>query len=63
MTTATTLFALVPVLASRGHGSEIMAPMAVPIFGGMFAALLTVLSVPTLYCWIYERRQLRQAER
>ena len=57
MTTATTLFALVPVLAARGRGSEIMAPMAVPIFGGMLAALLTVLTVPTLYCWIYERRQ------
>jgi Cu(I)/Ag(I) efflux system membrane protein CusA/SilA len=58
MTTATTLFALVPVLLSRGRGAEIMAPMAVPIFGGMVAALITVLTVPTLYCWIYERRAI-----
>ena len=50
MTTATTLISLLPVLTSTGRGSEIMIPMALPVFGGMAAVLLTVLTVPILYC-------------
>ena len=49
MTTATTLIALLPVLTSRGKGSDIMVPMAIPIFGGMVIALLTIFVVPVLY--------------
>jgi Cu(I)/Ag(I) efflux system membrane protein CusA/SilA len=49
MTTATTLIALLPVLSSNGKGSEIMTPMAIPIFGGMFIASLTIFVVPVLY--------------
>jgi Cu(I)/Ag(I) efflux system membrane protein CusA/SilA len=54
MTTATTLLALLPVLTSTGRGSEVMVPMAIPTFGGMVMAILTVFVVPTLYCWIEE---------
>jgi len=50
MTTATTMLALLPVLASEGKGSDIMAPMAVPIFGGMLVALLSLFLAPVLYC-------------
>jgi Cu(I)/Ag(I) efflux system membrane protein CusA/SilA len=50
MTTATTLLALLPVLTSRGRGSDIMVPMAIPVFGGMMIAILTVFVVPVLYC-------------
>jgi Cu(I)/Ag(I) efflux system membrane protein CusA/SilA len=50
MTTATTLLALLPVLTSTGRGSDLMAPMAVPIFGGMLIELVTMFVVPTLYC-------------
>jgi len=49
MTTATTLIALLPVLTSTGKGSDIMVPMAIPIFGGMVIALLTIFVVPVLY--------------
>ena len=49
MTTATTLLALLPVLTSTGKGSDIMVPMAVPIFGGMTIAILTIFVVPVLY--------------
>lgn len=56
MTTATTLLALLPVLTSTGRGSDIMAPMAVPIFGGMAIELLTMFVVPTLYCVYQEVR-------
>ncbi len=56
MTTATTLLALIPVLTSTGRGSDVMIPMAIPTFGGMTFAVLTVFVVPTLYCWIEEVR-------
>ncbi|MBU2502755.1 efflux RND transporter permease subunit [bacterium] len=54
MTTATTILALLPVLTSTGRGSDIMVPMAIPSFGGMAIAMLTVLVVPVLYCWRQE---------
>ena len=56
ITTATTLIALLPVLMSSGRGSDIMIPMAIPTFGGMLAAILTVFLVPVLYLWLEERR-------
>jgi Cu(I)/Ag(I) efflux system membrane protein CusA/SilA len=56
MTTATTLLALLPVITSTGRGSDLMVPMAIPIFGGMFIELMTMFIVPTLYCAWQERR-------
>ena len=56
MTTATTIFALTPVLLSTGKGAELARSMALPIFGGMFSALLLLLVFPTAY---YQLRQLR----
>ncbi len=55
MTTATTLIALLPVLTSTGKGSDIMVPMAIPIFGGMVIALLTIFVVPVLYSMWQEK--------
>jgi len=51
MTTATTLLALLPILTSTGRGSDIMIPMAIPSFGGMAFALITLFVVPVLYSW------------
>ena len=51
MTTATTLLALLPILTSTGRGSDIMIPMAIPSFGGMLVALITLFVVPVLYSW------------
>ena len=51
MTSATTILALLPVLTSRGRGSDVMVPMAVPTFGGMAVASITWFVVPVLYCW------------
>ena len=56
MTSATTILALIPILTSTGRGSDIMVPMAIPSFGGMIIALLTVFVVPVLYCWVEEGR-------
>jgi len=60
MTSATTILALVPVLTSRGRGADIMVPMAIPSFGGMFMALITVFVVPVLYCAREEFRLSRR---
>jgi Cu(I)/Ag(I) efflux system membrane protein CusA/SilA len=54
MTSATTILALLPVLSSTGRGSDIMVPMAIPSFGGMLLAILTIFVVPVLYCWLEE---------
>ena len=54
MTTATTILALIPVLTSTGRGSDIMVPMAIPVFGGMIVEILTMLVVPVLYCAVKE---------
>ena len=62
MTTATTLLALLPVLTSTGRGSDIMIPMAIPSFGGMVVALITLFVVPVLYSWRYET-QLKKEEK
>ena len=51
MTTATTILALFPILTSTGKGSDIMIPMAIPSFGGMLIALITLFVVPVLFGW------------
>jgi Cu(I)/Ag(I) efflux system membrane protein CusA/SilA len=55
MTSATTILALLPVLTLTGRGADIMIPMAIPVFGGMAMALLTLFIVPVLYAWRGER--------
>ncbi|VAW15661.1 Cobalt-zinc-cadmium resistance protein CzcA; Cation efflux system protein CusA [hydrothermal vent metagenome] len=62
MTTATTILALLPVLTSTGRGSDIMIPMAIPSFGGMLIALITLFVVPILYSW-KEELQLKKVVR
>jgi Cu(I)/Ag(I) efflux system membrane protein CusA/SilA len=54
MTTATTILALIPILTSTGRGSDVMVPMAIPSFGGMTIAIITMLIVPVLYCAVKE---------
>ena len=59
MTTATTLLALLPILTSSGRGADIMIPMAIPTFGGMTVAIITLFVVPVLYS-IKEEVQLKK---
>ena len=56
MTTATTVLVLLPVLTATGRGSDIMVPMAIPSFGGMVFAMITMFVVPVLYAAIEEWR-------
>ena len=62
MTTATTLLALLPVLTSTGRGSDLMVPMAIPIFGGMLIELLTMFVVPVLFCMMKELSSNRDSK-
>ncbi|MCB9893544.1 MAG: efflux RND transporter permease subunit [Planctomycetes bacterium] len=57
MTTMTTIIALVPVLLTTGRGSDVMQPMALPVFGGMCIELLTLFVVPTaMSAWLEWRK-------
>src|SRR5690554_1478738 len=60
MTTATTILALLPILTSTGKGSDIMIPMAIPSFGGMLIALITLFVVPVLFSWRREAKLKRR---
>lgn len=60
MTTATTILALLPILTSTGRGSDIMIPMAIPSFGGMLIALITLFVVPVLFSWRKEAKLKRR---
>ncbi|WP_424289605.1 efflux RND transporter permease subunit [Eudoraea sp.] len=62
MTTITTILALLPVLTSTGKGSDIMIPMAIPIFGGMVIDITSYFMVPVLYSW-REEFKLKRANK
>jgi Cu(I)/Ag(I) efflux system membrane protein CusA/SilA len=62
MTTVTTILALLPVLTSTGKGSDIMIPMAIPIFGGMVIDITSYFMVPVMYSW-KEEFKLKRANK
>ncbi|WP_282143631.1 efflux RND transporter permease subunit [Cellulophaga baltica] len=62
MTTVTTILALLPVLTSTGKGSDIMIPMAIPIFGGMVIDITSYFIVPVLYSWREEIKLKRKSK-
>ncbi|MDQ1769345.1 cation transporter [Labilibaculum sp. A4] len=63
MTTATTIIALVPILTSTGKGSDIMVPMAIPLFGGMTIEVLTMFVVPVLYSMWQESKVKKELKK
>jgi Cu(I)/Ag(I) efflux system membrane protein CusA/SilA len=54
MSTATTVFGLLPLFLTYGRGSDVMQPMAIPSVGGMAVQLITFLTAPCLYCLVME---------
>lgn len=46
--------AFVSAALAYGQGSDIMVPMAIPSFGGMLLAVVSIFLVPVLYCWTKE---------
>lgn len=66
MTTATTVLGLVPLAIGFGEGSEVQAPMARAVVGGLtMSTLVTLFLVPVIYTtleqWIGSRRERRQS--
>ncbi|HON80094.1 MAG TPA: efflux RND transporter permease subunit, partial [Spirochaetota bacterium] len=58
MTTATTIFAMLPIALGIGEGSELQQPLAIATIGGLFVSTaLTLVFIPVLYLWAEERRQ------
>jgi Cu(I)/Ag(I) efflux system membrane protein CusA/SilA len=65
MSTATTVFGLMPVFWTHGRGSDVMQPMAIPSVGGMAVQLITFFMAPCLYCLVQEaglKRRLRKQQ-
>ena len=54
MTTATTIFGLMPIFWATGRGSDVMQPMAIPSIGGMAVSLITLFIVPCVFCAVEE---------
>ncbi|MEO0136067.1 MAG: efflux RND transporter permease subunit [candidate division WOR-3 bacterium] len=58
MTALTTIFGLIPMALGIGAGSEIRAPMARSVIGGLlFATFLTLVFIPTIYLVIEKRME------
>jgi HAE1 family hydrophobic/amphiphilic exporter-1 len=50
MTTATTVLGLLPMALGHGEGSELRAPMALTVIGGLVCSTaLTLLVIPVVY--------------
>ncbi len=70
MTTVTALFGFLPLAVSGGEGSEVRAPMAITVIGGLaVSTLLTLFVIPVMYALLdrkpdahYVRRALRIGE-
>ncbi len=63
MTVATIVAGLLPIMWSTSAGSEVMKPLATPVFGGMLSSLVHVLIVtPVIFYWI-RLRELKREEK
>jgi Cu(I)/Ag(I) efflux system membrane protein CusA/SilA len=56
MSTATTVFGLLPIFLTQGRGWDVMQPMAIPSVGGMTVQLITLFIAPCIYCLVQERK-------
>ncbi|MBA4149629.1 MAG: efflux RND transporter permease subunit [Verrucomicrobia bacterium] len=62
MTSATTIFGLMPIFWATGRGSDVMQPMAIPAVGGMVVSLtVSMFLVPCVFSlveeWKWKRAQ------
>ena len=58
VTTITTLLGLVPLLLSKGIGSEVQRPLAVVVVLGLSSStILTLFVLPAVYCWLEQGRK------
>lgn len=58
LTSLTTFFGLVPILTERSLQAQFIIPMATSLaFGILFATVITLFLIPTLYLMAYNLRQ------
>ena len=61
MTALTTMLALFPLAVGVGEGTEIQAPMAIAVIGGLFSStVLTLVVVPVVYSLIESIKGFRR---
>ncbi|MHC5112606.1 MAG: efflux RND transporter permease subunit, partial [Planctomycetota bacterium] len=59
LTSLTTFFGLIPIILERGAHAQMVMPMAVSLaFGILFATLITLILVPSLYVVLGDLREL-----
>lgn len=62
MTSLTTILGLLPLALGFGEGSELQAPLALTVMGGLLSAtFLTLVFIPALYLFVVERLGLKPA--
>ena len=62
MTVVAIMAGLLPIMWSRGTGSEVMSRIAAPMIGGMVSStLLTLVVIPAIYALLQERRHFSVA--
>ena len=63
MTSLTTALGLLPMAAGFGEGSEVRAPMAITVIGGLVVStLLTLVVIPVVYSLMDRKRWPVQAQ-
>jgi cobalt-zinc-cadmium resistance protein CzcA len=56
MTACVASFGFIPMALSTSTGAEVQRPLASVVIGGLFTStLLTLLLLPVLYEWIFEK--------
>ena len=61
MTALTTIFGMLPMAIGLGEGSEVQAPLARTVIGGLTSStFITLVFIPVVYSLIEQRRQERK---
>ncbi|MBI5346242.1 MAG: efflux RND transporter permease subunit [Chlamydiae bacterium] len=59
VTTLTTIFGMLPLVLSRGEGSQMWKPLGIAVIGGlMFSTLITLIIVPTVYTMMERKKNI-----
>ncbi|MDH5373962.1 MAG: efflux RND transporter permease subunit, partial [Acidimicrobiia bacterium] len=63
MTSATTVFGLLPMALGLGEGAELRAPLAITVIGGLaVGTMLTLIVIPVVYSLVDRRDELPVSE-
>jgi cobalt-zinc-cadmium resistance protein CzcA len=63
MTACVASFGFIPMAFSASTGSEVQRPLATVVIGGLFTStLLTLLLLPVLYEWVFERDRSTESQ-